>query len=542
MTTGTKLPPGLERGTFERAIKKMAAIVGSQWVFTSADDIDLYRDPYSPSRGQPDEIIPSGAVAPENIEEVRAIMRVANEHRIPIYPVSTGRNLGYGGAAPVLSGSLVLDLKRMNRIIEVNEDLAYAIVEPGVSYFDLYRHLQDNGIKLWIDFPGPGWGSPLGNALDRGVGGYRFETAAHWTQHCGLEVVLANGELVRTGMGAMPNAKIWASFKYGLGPDVDGLFSQSNFGVVTKMGFRMTREPQALMTGVVTIPRHSDIHKAVPIFRQLIDQEIIRGPFALLSPGVEDAYQIDYPENGPFWKMMDQAEQPSDEQFEAYIKTTGKPAWVAPLRFMGIEEVAQAQWSTVKKWFAAIDGVSFQEMPVTRFPLSEEQRAAIPMKEWEPSLGAFAMGTRAQGGWPTASTGHLFFSPMHPLTSQDILKARFVFNRVLRKHKVKTVDANLALIANGFSGMVMGLRLTEDAAQNARVRAAYLDLVKVGATLGYAEYRTHAMFMDEVVSGFSFNNHALLRLAETLKDAIDPNGIISAGRYGIWPKYLRKSR
>jgi 4-cresol dehydrogenase (hydroxylating) len=87
-------------------------------------------------------------------------MRIANEHRIPIYPVSTGRNLGYGGAAPVLSGSLVLDLKRMNRIIEVNEDLAYAIVEPGVSYFDLYRHLQDHKIKLWIDFPGPGWATP----------------------------------------------------------------------------------------------------------------------------------------------------------------------------------------------------------------------------------------------------------------------------------------------------------------------------------------------------------------------------------------------
>jgi 4-cresol dehydrogenase (hydroxylating) len=56
-------------------------------------------------------------------------------------------------------------------------------------------------------------------------------------------VVLANGDLVRTGMGAMPNAKTWPIFKFGLGPDVDGLFSQSNFGIVTKTGFRMTREP-----------------------------------------------------------------------------------------------------------------------------------------------------------------------------------------------------------------------------------------------------------------------------------------------------------
>jgi 4-cresol dehydrogenase (hydroxylating) len=294
------------------------------------------------------------------------------------------------------------------------------------------------------------------------------------------------------------------------------------------------------MSGILTIPRHADLQKAVPIFRELIDHEVIRGPYALLSPAVEEAYQIDYPADGLFWKLMDRPEQPADEEWEAFVTATGKPAWVGFVRFMGIEEVVQAQWATVKKWFSAIDGVTFQEMPMARFPMSEAQRAAIPMKEWEPSLAAFALGTRAQGGWPTASTGHIFFSPIHPLTSQDILRARFVFTRVLRKHKVKTVDANLALIANGYSGMVMGLRLTEDEAENARVRAEYLDLVKVGATLDYAEYRTHAMFMDEVVSGFSFNNHALLRLAETLKDAIDPKGIISAGRYGIWPKYLRK--
>jgi 4-cresol dehydrogenase (hydroxylating) len=97
------------------------------------------------------------------------------------------------------------------------------------------------------------------------------------------------------------------------------------------------------------------------------------------------------------------------------------------------------------------------------------------------------------------------------------------------------------VLADRYGGIIMGLRLTQDAEENARVRAAYLDLVKVGAELGYAEYRTHAMFMDDVVDTFSFNNHALLRLTETLKDAIDPNGIISAGRYGVWPKYLRKS-
>lgn len=537
----TKLPPGLSPATFDRAIKEMADVVGQEWVLVSQEDIDQYRDTYSPSRGQPEEIIPSGAVAPENLDEVRAIMRIADRYRVPVYPVSTGRNLGYGGAAPVLSGSLVIDLKRMNRIIEVNEDQAYAIVEPGVSYFDLYRHLQDNNIKLWVDFPGPGWGSPLGNALDRGIGGFRFDTSIHWTQHCGLEVVLANGDLVRTGMGAMPKAQTWATVRYGLGPDLDGLFSQSNFGIVTKMGFRMTREPPAHMTGMITIPRHSDIHRVVPILRQLIDQDVIRGQFPMLSPAVDDAYKIDYPSDGPFWKLMERADPPTDDDYEAYVKSTGKPAWLSFVTFMGFEDVIQAQWATVKKTLGTIAGLAFQEMPITRFPLTPEQRAAAPMKPWEPSLSAFSMGTRAAGGWATASTGHIFFSPVYPLTSHDILRARFEFTRILRKHRVSSVDANMALLSDRSGGIIMGLRLTEDAEENARVRACYLELVKVGAELGYAEYRTHAMFMDEVVDGFSFNDHALLKLTERLKDAIDPNGIISAGRYGIWPKNLRKT-
>jgi FAD/FMN-containing dehydrogenase len=72
---------------------------------------------------------------------VQQIVRIANHYRIPLYPISTGRNLGYGGPAPTYSGSVVVDLKRMNRILDVNEDNASCLVEPGVSYFDLYRHI-----------------------------------------------------------------------------------------------------------------------------------------------------------------------------------------------------------------------------------------------------------------------------------------------------------------------------------------------------------------------------------------------------------------
>ena len=74
--------------------------VGKEWVFTSDEDVALYRDAYSPFWGEPEERVASAAVAPDTVEEVQKIVKTANEYKIPLYPISTGKNLGYGGSAP----------------------------------------------------------------------------------------------------------------------------------------------------------------------------------------------------------------------------------------------------------------------------------------------------------------------------------------------------------------------------------------------------------------------------------------------------------
>src|SRR5688572_16934806 len=123
------LPPNVSEAAFTAALDKFRAAVGAEWVFTSDEDTALYRDAYSPYWGELEERMASAAVAPSTVEEVQAVVRAANEHGIPLYPISTGRNLAYGGCAPIYSGSVVLDLKRMNRVIEVDERNAFALVE-----------------------------------------------------------------------------------------------------------------------------------------------------------------------------------------------------------------------------------------------------------------------------------------------------------------------------------------------------------------------------------------------------------------------------
>ena len=196
----------------------LQSAVGDDWVFSSEEDVALYRDSYSIYWGEPEERVASAAVAPANVEQVQQIVRIANKHRIPLYPISTGRNLTYGGSAPTLSGSVIVDLKRMNRILEVDEDRHFAVVEPGVSYFDLYNYITERGLKVMLDVPDPGWGSPIGNSLDHGVGYTMAPFRDHFGSHCGMEVVTAEGDVIRTGNGAMPDSESWQDYRYGVGP------------------------------------------------------------------------------------------------------------------------------------------------------------------------------------------------------------------------------------------------------------------------------------------------------------------------------------
>ena len=147
-----KLPPGLSSKDFQEAMRQFEAAVGKQWVFTSDEDVALYRDSYSVFLGEPEEIVASAAVAPDTVEQVQKVMKIANTFKVPMYPISTGKNLGYGGSAPNLSGSVVLDLKRMDRVLEVDDKRHFALVEPGVWTLILYRYVDERGLKrcCWI--------------------------------------------------------------------------------------------------------------------------------------------------------------------------------------------------------------------------------------------------------------------------------------------------------------------------------------------------------------------------------------------------------
>ena len=529
------LPPGVTAADFARAIRRFKEAVGQEWVF-EGDDAALYRDAYSPLWGEASEKVASAAVAPDTVEQVQKILAIANDLKIPLYPISTGRNLAYGGSAPAYSGSVVLDLKRMNRILEVSERNAFALVEPGVSYFDLYRHIREKGLKLWIDCPDPGWGSPIGNALDHGAGLTPLPYRDHFDAHCGMEVVLANGEIVRTGMGALPGAKTWQQFKYGMGPYVDGMFSQSNFGVVTKMGFWLYPQPEAWRSVTVKVAKYRDLNPLLDTLANLMYAGIVNCHIGIVSP----VLNAPGPRDAAFTSLVSSPNGGTDEEWDRYAASKRVHFWQTQLQFYGPAKVIDVHWEHARERFtAAIPGVTFEDGASYRFPLSDEQISKVgnPVSLGIPSLATFA-GILPGAGDPP-STGHMDFSLVLPMSGDAVIEA----NKVFRREFSKLAFTPKYGIAESYHWrsliLFFGFPVTHDAQTNRKIRDSYGQLIHIAAEHGWGLYRTHTAFMDDAVGAYSYNNHSLLRLHETLKDAVDPNGVLSAGRYGIWPKHLR---
>jgi 4-cresol dehydrogenase (hydroxylating) flavoprotein subunit len=203
-----------------------------------------------------------GIAFPKDTDELRSIVLAANTIKFTIQV--------HGFATLKIQGSnnvLLIDLKNMDQVIEVNTKSAYALIEPGVTNAQLYKYLQDNKTGLWIDCDRDSLGSLASSFADHEFGYTPY--GDHMMMQCGMEVMLADGELVRTTMGALPGNNIWQLFKWGFGPWVDPIFTQSNLGIITKIGLWLMPAPPAYKPFMLSLRGKQDIASAVEILRDL---------------------------------------------------------------------------------------------------------------------------------------------------------------------------------------------------------------------------------------------------------------------------------
>lgn len=247
----------------DAAIRGWKALLGDDQVITDADALRLAETATYATTQRVTAI-----VRPRTTAEVSACLRLATEHRAPVYPISRGRNWGLGSRVPTGDGCALLDLSEMRAITAWDESLAWMTVEPGVTFRQAHAFLAEQGSRRFVAVTGSSPESSLvGNVIERGDGaGPLGDRASHV---CAFEAVLATGEVVRTGFARFGDVPAAPLHRWGVGPSLDGLFTQSNLAVVTRMTVWLAPLPRSIqamrfsLRDDVKLPRLIDALRAL---------------------------------------------------------------------------------------------------------------------------------------------------------------------------------------------------------------------------------------------------------------------------------------
>ena len=468
---------------------------------------------------------------PETVEEVQEVVRIAGRHGVPLWTARPGpqqRLRRPGAARPGLGDRVACG--DMNRVLEINEELGYAVVEPGVRWFDLYEAIKAGGHRLMLSIADVGWGSVIGNTLDHGITYMPYGVDIGLP--CGMEVVLADGTLLRTGMGAMPGNRSWHLYKRGLGPTPDQLFMQSNFGIVTKMGVWLMPYPEVYMPLWLRVWNDDDLAPVIDTLRTLMLDGTIRmvpqiAEHAAATASVFSSATQWWTATGPM----------PDDAIDKLARGLDVGRWLMRSALYGDEAVVDHKFAKIKAAFERIPGAEVWGTKVAPEDIPALENPAERIQGGVPNLDINAM-TAWYGG---EEGGHIGFSPVAPLTGRDAIALRDLLRGMIEEAGLDYIAAMLPINARSFAHITLVIFDTKNEAQ---ARAAYdvaRRLVRDAAKLGYGEYRAHLDFMDLAADQYSWNDHAYRRFCETIKDALDPQGILAPGKQGIWPRSMREA-
>ena len=513
------LPPGMLPKDFELFLKQLKEILGPAYVFRAAAQVAQYSRPFQHS---PDgECWASAAVAPADLEQLRQVVARCQEHRVPVWPISHGRNFGYGSARPATTGQIILDLQRMNRILEINTQLGYIVCEPGVMYSEIKRHLSNQGAPFWISLPdlGPLTG-PVGNALEHGVGYTPY--GDHFLSTCGMEVLLSDGTLFRTGTGSVSESQTAHVYKWGMGPYLDGLFTQSNFGIVTKLGIWLMPEPEQTLPFAALLWQDDAIVEYIDATRELLMKNFIQSTVTL------GQFRCNLNQLGPRRHLWKENGPVSDERAERIREHIGAPVWTSFGALYGNSNVVSEQWKLVTERLSAISNLELVTADnLDSYPYLGtlfEHRSSSMRGDGYSELLEETVGWRENGGI-------VWFSPVLPTIGKQIQKEHKLAKRIILDHGLDPMTGYIVRerYVHHLISLVFDRTSTDE---RHRVQRCYQALLDAHTQLGYPVYRAPVTMMNTVAE--TYDPH-LRKIWSRIKQALDPSGIIAPGKSGIDP-------
>jgi 4-cresol dehydrogenase (hydroxylating) len=486
-------------------------------------------------------------VRPADRAQVQDCLRVAHRHQVPIYPISTGNNWGYGSSVPATDGNVVLDLRRLNNIVDFNETLGHVTIEPGVTQQQLFDFLQDRQSRLWMDATGAGPDcSVIGNTLERGFGHTPY--GDHFAHVCAFEVVLADGTVFSTGLAGFDHATAGPIYRWGVGPVLDGLFTQSNLGVVTRMTVWLMPAPERFEAFFFRCdPQHS-LAAVVDALRPLRLDGTLRSAVHIGNDYKVLSGLSQYP-----WEMAGGA-TPLQPHIVAALRTRLRiGVWNGSGALYGTPaQVAEARRLVRRQLRGKVSHLQFLNDRTLAFA----QRFARPysaLTGWDLRT-ALTLLRPVYGllrGVPTADTlastywrkttpppsdmdpdrdgcGLIWCAPVAPLDGQHAEHMATLGIEILLRHGFEP-QLSLTLLTERALTCVVSISYDRDVdGEDARATACYRELRDTLDARGYYSYRLGIQAGTHPPRGGAYD-----AVLTALKQALDPRGILAPGRYGI---------
>lgn len=330
--------------TKNKIVSDLEQILSSKNILSTPEECYVYAQ--DGTNGIVSEVMPDAAVFPETIEEVQAILRFANEHKIPVVARGAGTNLV--GACVPEKGGIVMNFTKMNKILKINKTNMTATVQSGVVVGEFQKKVEEAGLFFPPD-PSNMKVSTIGGAIAQSAGGpktFKYGTTKDYI--LGLKVVLADGTLMTTGSNTIKNAT---------GYHLEQLFigSEGTLGIVVEAVLKLIPKPE---TTRVVLAYFDDVDSATQSVNRMIDSNLWPSTIDFMNKNTLKTIEKFYPagllteKEAALIIAIDGFESSMDTQIERLI-TVLKDSGSSDITISKTNEEQERIWTARRASFAA---------------------------------------------------------------------------------------------------------------------------------------------------------------------------------------------
>ena len=465
---------------------------------------------------------------PESIDELKKDFVNYSSRFTNISVTSGGKNWGYGCHAPNADQSLLIHLKKCNRIIEFDNYHGIITLEPGVTYGQLALYLEEKGDE-WIA-PVHGGGpdcSVIGNAMERGYG------ITQHTDHFGavitLEAILNDGSIYVGSLKKLGLERLDKLFKYGVGPYLDPIFTQSGVGIVTQATIRLAKKPSYVEMFYYFLEDEASLQPSVEaIKKSKLTLGSLVGGINLINRERCLSMLIDY----PLEKILSRAPLSEEEMIKEAKKNMITP-WLVVGMLYGEKRLVKESRKIIENNFAGIKKRKFYFNTNNRklYQLAQEVLRRINITSFDRSLTSMNMAYDVLYGKPNNvalklaywknenkelvkndnlnpnrdKCGLIWYAPLVELTASSVQTYCEFIKEASKKFNINSLITLTTIDDLCFDSTVPILFNSNDSKDRENACKYYEYLIEEGKKLGFFPYRLNI----ESQKKYNLNNSIL---------------------------------